>query len=130
MFKLFQFGPNSREIPPDMFKCVDNLTFMAHSHCTGPGLGMGQGMGPGTMGLYIMLCTVHTTLRQGQEMGQRIGTIGFYMHYPVPSPVPCPIPIPGPVQCESAITVGKRAVGIQLKFLLLKSVTSCVFVVW
>ena len=34
---------------------------MAHTHCKGPG----QGTGLGTMDFYIMLCTVHTTLRLG-----------------------------------------------------------------
>ena len=63
---------------------------MAHSHCTGPGTGMRPGTGLGTMGLCILLCTVHTT--QGQGMG--MGTIGFHTHFPVPGPVP------GAVQCE------------------------------
>ena len=62
---------------------------MAHSHCIGPE----TGPGPGMMGLYIMLCTVHTTLRQGTGMG----TNGLHTHFPVSCPVP------GPVQCESSI---------------------------
>ena len=38
---------------------MQNGTLMAHSHWMGPG------PGPEMMGLYIMLCTVHTT--QGQR---------------------------------------------------------------
>ena len=49
---------------------------MIHTHCTGPG------QGPGTMGFYIMLCTVHTT----QGLGQ--GTIVLYRACPGPGPVP------------------------------------------
>ena len=41
--------------------------FMAHSNCTGTG----PGTGLGTMGFYIMLCTVHTTHGQGM--------MGFYI---------------------------------------------------
>ena len=69
---------------------------MAHSHCMGPSMGMG----PGMMGLYIMLCTVHATLRQGQGMGTGMGTNWLHTHFPIPGPVPCLSPIPGPVQCE------------------------------
>ena len=65
---------------------------MAHSHCTGTG----PGTALGTMGLYIMLCTGHTTLRQGQGTGT--GTNGLHTHFPFPGPVPCPVPVPGPVQ--------------------------------
>ena len=72
---------------------------MALSHCTGPGTGTGERMGPETMGLYIILCTVHTSLRQEQGTGQGMGTIGFHTHFPVPGPVPCPVPVLGPVQC-------------------------------
>ena len=66
------------------------IGLMAHSHCTGPGMG--------TMGLCILLCSVHTTQGQGQGMGT--GTIGFHTHFLIPGPVPVPIPVPGPVQCE------------------------------
>ena len=62
---------------------MQNGTLMAHSHWTGPG------QGPEMMGLYITLCTVHTT--QGQEL---ITIIFYYAH-----PGPCPCPSPGPVQC-------------------------------
>ena len=64
--------------------------------CTGPGMGTE----PGTMGLCILLYTVHTTQGQGQGMG--MGTIGFHTHFPVPgpSPGPVPVPVPGPMQCE------------------------------
>ena len=59
---------------------------MAHSHC----------MGPGTMDLYTMLCTVHTTLRQEPGQGMGMGTNGLHTHFPVPFPVL----VPGSVQCE------------------------------
>ena len=67
------------------------LTITAQTHCTGAGAeaGQGHGMGLGTMGLYITLCTVHTT------QGQAHRTIVSYCA----SPVPCPCPSPGPVQC-------------------------------
>ena len=57
------------------------MALMAHAHCTGPGTGTGQGQGQalGTMGLYIMLCTVHTTQGQGQGQGQ--ATDGFQTHF-------------------------------------------------
>ena len=48
------------------------------------------------MGLYITLCTVHTT----QGKGQIHGTIVFYCAHPVPYPCPWP----GPLQCVWAIT--------------------------
>ena len=66
------------------------MAVMACSHCTGPGMVLG--LGPGMMGLYIMLCTVHTT--QGQGTGT--GTNGLRTHFPVP----VPLLVPGPVQCE------------------------------
>ena len=66
---------------------------MARTHCTGPGAGQGTGLG--TMGFYIMKCTVHTT--------QERGTIVFYFA----RPVPCP----GPVQCASAIMVYVHCTG-------------------
>ena len=73
---------------------------MVHSHCMGPG----PGTEPGMMGLYIMLCTVHTTQGQGQGTGMGTGTNGLYTHFPIPGPVPGPLPIPcpvpSPVQCE------------------------------
>ena len=46
---------------------------MACSHYTGPE----RGQGPGTTGLYITLCTVHTTQLQG--MGQGPLTTGLYI---------------------------------------------------
>ena len=55
------------------------MALMAHAHCTGPGTGTGQGQALGTMGLYIMLCTVHTTQGQGQGQGQ--ATDGFQTHF-------------------------------------------------
>ena len=59
-------------------------------------------MGPGMMGFYIMLCTVHTTVEQGQ------GTIGLHTHFPVagpiPASVPAPIPTPVPVPVPTPIT--------------------------
>ena len=61
---------------------------MAHSRCTGPGMGTVQGTGPGTMGLCILLCTVHTT----QGPGTETVTIGFHTHFPIPVPVPGPGP--------------------------------------
>ena len=75
---------------------------MAHSHCTGPG----PETGPGTMGLCILLCSVHTTQGHGQGQRQGIGTrtIGFHTHFPIPSLGPSYVPVPGPVQCEWAIT--------------------------
>ena len=68
---------------------------MAHSPCTGPGMGTG----PGTMGFYTMPCTVHTTLRPGTGQGMGMGTNGYHTDLPIPCHVPCP------VQCEQAITV-------------------------
>ena len=53
--KMIQFQPKVMKL---------ELLIMAHSHCTGTG----QGQGPGMMGLYIMLCTFHTTQGQGQGM--------------------------------------------------------------
>ena len=50
---------------------------MAHSHCTGPG----PGTAPGMMGLYIMLCTVHTTQGHGWGQGQGQGTDGFQTYF-------------------------------------------------
>ena len=42
------------------------IGFVAHTHCTGPGIGQGPGMGQGTVCLYIMPLTVHDTQGQGQ----------------------------------------------------------------
>ena len=55
---------------------------MAHSHCAGPGTGPGLG----TMGLCILLHTVHTTQGQGQGQGTGTGTIGFHTHFSIPGP--------------------------------------------
>ena len=60
---------------------------MGQTHCTGPGAGQGQGTGLGTMGFYIMLCTVHTT--QGKGWGLGI-IVSFCTH---PGPYPCPGPL-------------------------------------
>ena len=49
------------------------LAVMARSHCPGPG--------PGTMGLNIMLCTVHTTQGPGQGPGPGPGSDGFATHF-------------------------------------------------
>ena len=63
---------------------------MAHSHCTRPGTGMGTGLrlGPGMMGLYITLCTGHTTLT-----GTRTGTGNEkgYQWVAFPFPVACSV---------------------------------------
>ena len=56
---------------------------MGQTHCTGPGEGQGQGTGLGTMGFYIMLCTVHTT--QGKGI-----IVSFCAH---PGPYSCPGPL-------------------------------------
>ena len=53
---------------------------MAPSHCTGTGLG--------TMGLYIMLLTVHTTPKPGTGLGMGLGTNGLHTHFPIPVLVP------------------------------------------
>ena len=37
----------------------ESMKAMVHTHCTG----LGTGTGPGTVDFYIMLCTVHITLR-------------------------------------------------------------------
>ena len=63
---------------------------MAHTHCTGPGTG--QETGSGTMDFYIMLCTVHTTLRRGTEPELIISYCA--------SSVPCTGPDPFLVQCD------------------------------
>ena len=72
---------------------VTCISIMAHSLCTGPGLGTGLGV----MGLCILLCTVHTTQGQGQEMGT--GTIGFHTHFAVPGPGPVPCSVNEPLVC-------------------------------
>ena len=69
---------------------------MAHSHCTGTGTEQG------TMGLYVMLYTVHTTPRQGQGTGTGLGTSGLHTHFPVP----------GPVQREWAIRTHREATSL------------------
>ena len=43
---------------------------MAQSHCTSPG----------TIDFYIMLCTVHNTLRPGTGQGIGTWTNGFHTH--------------------------------------------------
>ena len=81
-------------------------------------MGTGQGMVLGTMGLYIMLCTVHTTQGQGQGTGtdgsKPISPPGpvpgnRFLLYPVPFPMlQCeqyiqflvPVPFPDRMQCE------------------------------
>ena len=48
---------------------------MAHTHRTGPELG------PGTMGFYIMLCTVHTIQGQGTIVTARNEVAAkYYFH--------------------------------------------------
>ena len=54
---------------------------MAYSHCMAPETG------PGTMGLYIMPITIHTTQGQGQGQGP-MGCIPNSM-FSVPVPVSC-----------------------------------------
>ena len=53
---------------------------LVHTHCTGTGLG--------TIDFYIMLCTVHTTLR----LGTGPEPIASYCANPIPVPVPFPFP--------------------------------------
>ena len=50
-----------------MAKKFYDTSLMAHSHCTGPGIGTAPGPGLGIMGLYIMPLTVRTT--QGHRQG-------------------------------------------------------------
>ena len=69
-----------------------HLTLMAHTHCMGPEVGTGQGTGLGMMAFYIMLCTVHTTLRLGKEPEPIVSYCT--------SPSPCVGPGPIPVQCD------------------------------
>ena len=91
---------------------------MACSQCTGPGQGLGTGLG--MMGFYIMLCTAHTTQRQGTGTAPMgcipISPLGpvpghmfliFHVPFPVlqcvqstPFPVPLPVPFPFPVLCN------------------------------
>ena len=66
---------------------------MVHSHCTRPGTGMGTGLrlGPGMMGLYITLCTRHTTLTgtgtgTGNEKGYQWVAFRFPGAYSVNEP--------------------------------------------
>ena len=73
----------------------------AHSHSTGPG----RGTGPRMIGLYIMLCTVHTTPRQGQGQRTGTGTNGLHTHFSFPSPVP------SPMQCEQAVMAHSHCTG-------------------
>ena len=47
---------------------------MAHSHCTEPG--------PGTMGYYILCCTVHTAPGPGTGMGTGNWSMGFGPIFP------------------------------------------------
>ena len=72
--KMKEFGP-----PGGHMSLVPPL--MARSHCLGPGQGPGPGPGPGTMGLNIMLCTVHTTQGPGQGPGPGPGSVGFATHF-------------------------------------------------
>ena len=55
-----------------------NSGLPSHSHYTGPG----------TMGLYIMPLTAHTTPRPGTGQGMGPGTNGLHTHFPVPIPGP------------------------------------------
>ena len=58
---------------------------MAHSHCAGPGMG--------TMSLYLMPLSVHTTPRLGMGQGMGLGTNGLHTYFPVPSSGPRPFPV-------------------------------------
>ena len=46
---------------------VQGTGLMAQTHCTGPGPGQEQGMRLGTMGFYIMLCTVLYTPHRDRD---------------------------------------------------------------
>ena len=64
----------------DILQCFStSVLFVFDTHSTGPGMGTGMGTGLGTMGLNIMLCTVHTTPRLGMEMGQ--GSDRLHTHF-------------------------------------------------
>ena len=53
---------------------------MARSHCTEPGMGLGTGTG--TMGYYILCCTVHTVAGPGTGTGPGNATMGFGPIFP------------------------------------------------
>ena len=58
---------------------------MVHWHCMGLGMGTGLEPGLGTVDLYIMPLTVHTT--QAQRRGTGLGTNKLHTHCPVPFPI-------------------------------------------
>ena len=66
------------KVPPSGLAGMGYLPLLACSHCTE--LGMGPGMG--TMGYYILCCTVHTVVGPGTGTGPGNATMGFGPIFP------------------------------------------------
>ena len=123
MLSLFTIISGNCLSPKLMFLCkIDDMILydLQPSHCTG----LGPGMGQGTMGFYIMLCTIHTTQGQGWGPGMGLGSDGFQTHFTTGSctghrfllfpvtlpvlqcvqytsfPILFPVPFPVPVPCS------------------------------
>ena len=55
----------------------------------------------GTMGLYIIPLTVHTTPKLGTGQRRGPGNDGLHTHFPIlgSGPGSVPVPVAGPMQC-------------------------------
>ena len=61
---------------------------MAYSQCIGTGPGRVHGLGRGLMTPSILYKNVHTSLRQGQQLGLIVSYCASHCHCFWPSPVP------------------------------------------
>ena len=104
----YQYPKSGLPVMSQVRAFIRVLDLISHSHCTEPG----PGMGPGTMGYYILCCTVHTAMRQGQEPDPLFPIV--LVPFPVQVLVPCSVnkPLEGwlrsqdwpPIKYDTTIT--------------------------
>ena len=98
-------------------RVVRDIRIMAHSHCTEPGLGMGPWTG--TVGFYIICCTVDTALRQGQEPDPLSPIVLVPSH--VPFSVPCSVNKP----LNKLIRIGRKTCFLQKRESVSNWISTC-----